>query len=42
MLLEPLAEEFYSYLKNERGASDLTIRSYKYDFRNFLKFLDDR
>ncbi len=42
MRLEPLAEEFYSYLRNERGSSELTITAYRYDFRLFTKFLDEQ
>ncbi len=42
MQLEPLAQEFYSYLKNERNSSDLTIRAYTSDFKIFLQFLDGK
>lgn len=42
MQLEPLAEEFYSYLTNERGASDKTVLAYRSDMKDFLSFLDDQ
>ena len=42
MQLEPLADEFYSYLTNERGASAKTIQAYRSDLKDFLSFLDDQ
>ena len=39
MHLEPLAREFYSYLQHEKGASPLSIASYRSDFALFLKYL---
>ncbi|MHB0911893.1 MAG: tyrosine-type recombinase/integrase [Armatimonadota bacterium] len=41
MQLERLAEEFYAYLKHERGCSPKTMTAYSSDFRHFVSFLDE-
>lgn len=42
MQLEPLAEEFFAYLTNERGASLKTIQAYRSDLKDLLLFLDEQ
>lgn len=42
MQLKPLAEEFFAYLTNERGASPKTIQAYRSDLKDLLLFLDQQ
>lgn len=38
----PLAREYLSYLRVERGSSPLTVTAYEADLRDYLRFLDER
>jgi site-specific recombinase XerD len=41
MQIEPLYEEFLTYLAVERNSAKLTVESYRSDGRVFVRFLDD-
>lgn len=40
MLITQLAEEFYAYMRNEKGASLATISAYSYDLKILFRFFE--